>query len=70
VRLNWIGERTRPRVLVAAPRRNEIVRRLRRDVALEPDNPPFVNKVRDGEGAFAGTRGARAPQINRRATFQ
>ena len=40
------GERTRPRVLIAAPRRNV----------------PNRRKVRDGEGAIASTRGACAPQ--------
>jgi hypothetical protein len=47
-----------PRVLVAVPRRNELVSR-----SHIQQQPKSKEKVRDVEGAIASTRGACAPQI-------
>jgi hypothetical protein len=60
----WIGERARPRVLVAAPRRNELPRALRFHFEQAFDMSDSTEKVRDCEGAIASTRGACAPQIS------
>jgi hypothetical protein len=48
------GERTRPRVLVSAPRRNELCVVRRNFVGGEEGH--------DDEGVLASTRGARAPR--------
>jgi hypothetical protein len=60
----WIGERTRPRVLVAAPRRNELPRALRFYLEQGFDTSGSTEKFRDGEGAITRTRRVCAPRIS------
>jgi len=54
------GERTRPRVHFSAPSPKSHAR-------TKHINFAFFEKVRDGEGAIASTRGACAPQTYRNA---
>lgn len=65
MKLHRIGEHTRPRVLVAAPRRNDLELLLLFDFAGGFNNLRFPEKVRDGGDAIARTRGRCAPRINR-----
>jgi hypothetical protein len=60
----WIGERTRPRVLVAAPRRNELPRGLRFYLEQGLDTSGSTEKFRDGDGAITSRRGACASRIS------
>jgi hypothetical protein len=69
MRLIWIGECTRPRVLVAAPRRNELPWGARDNASANFRTAAGKEKVRDGEVAIASTRAACAPRINCCAVF-
>jgi len=55
-------ERTRPRVLIAAPRRNGLVTKVEKGMD-SPDKAFSLGKVRDDEGIIASTRGElRSPE--------